>query len=156
MKTALIAVVCFACGFAAQEAKETLEFDFERPAFAADGIGTIAIHFMAAKDGFSSNVNLIAQPFAGTMEAYDQISMKEFEQMGLTVIEKTNTDGVLRYHYKGVQNGLPLRFFSKAVQVDNRVYLATATTLQKEWETVSQELVRSVESFELKEAPAVN
>ena len=148
----MIGMLCFATGLAVQEQEKSLRYDFDPPAFASDAEGTIAMHFLPPENGFSANVNLMAQSYDGTLEDYEKLSTRQMKAMGLVIIEKSIKDNVLRYEYKGVQSGQKLRWYAKAFKANDKVYLATATAHQDQWEEQSPVLIMSVESFDLQAA----
>lgn len=127
-----------------------LEYDFEPPAFAADQHGQILHYYMAPHDGFAANINLMAQPYEDTLEAYDELSQGQFKQMGLTLISNELKHGVLTYEYKGKMQGRELHWYSRALKRGDTVYIVTVSVLAKRWEKDSPALIKSAQSFGLK------
>jgi|GEM_PF-2643127 len=155
MKTAVIALACFAAGLAVQNAPEALQYDFNPPPFAADAEGMIFFHFLPAEDNFSANINCMSQPYLGTLEEYDKLSRDQFKQMGMQIITAKVEDGFLVYEYTGRQQGRDMHWYSRACKRGEKIYLITATSLDKKWENDSKVLKDSVDSFKLREAKGV-
>lgn len=154
MKTALVAVVCFASGLFVQDAKEVMEYEFDPPAFPADAAGTVFMHFMPPENGFAANINCMVQPYAGSLNAYDNLSTQQFKAMGLEVVMKRKQGNTLTYEYKGNQQNRDLHWYAKAHKTDDKMVLVTATMLAQDWETKGPTLKASVDSFTLKDEKA--
>lgn len=152
MKTAIIAIVCFASGLALQDKPETLDYEFDPPAFPADAEGTVFMHFLPGTQNFAANVNCMIQAFDGTLDEYDQISKQQFAAMGMKVVDAKKQGSFLTYEYTGIQQGRELHWYSEARLINGKVYLVTATALQSEWKEQSETLIDSVKSFKLKQA----
>ena len=98
--------------------------------------------------GFAANVNVMRQPWADTLDAYDDLTDAQLDQMGWRVTEREALEGELRYRYEGAFQGRPLRWSARAVPGDGVVFLVTATATPEQWERSGAQLDRSVESFE--------
>jgi len=107
----------------------------------------VAIFFLPASDGFAANVNIQKQDFSGSIEAYDKLSVSQFESMGMAVTRRTIDGNALFYEYKGYNQGRELHWYSKAIKRGAHIYLATATGLESRWNEQKVELMNSVESF---------
>ncbi|OPX54406.1 hypothetical protein SAMN02745127_02813 [Oceanospirillum multiglobuliferum] len=105
--------------------------------------------YLPADNGFASNVNVLIQPYPGTLEDYKKLSDAQFAQLGLTIITSTISDGVLIFEYKGVVQGQNLHFYSKAIKNGNNFYLATATDSASNWSKNKGLLMKSVNSFKV-------
>jgi len=149
MKTALIAIISFCAGIAMQEAPQQLMYELDPPGFTVDDDGTVCMHFLPPDNNFAANVNVMAQPYEGTLAEYDALSREQFDQLGVKVLHADLNDGVLIYEYTGRQQGRNLRWYSVAHKKGNKVYLATATGLASAWEDQSASLKASVDSFKL-------
>lgn len=150
MKTIALLILIATTSFAAPP--KALEYDFKPPVFAADQHGTVFHYYLPPQQNFAANVNLMAQPYEDTLEAYDELSRGQFTELGLELIAGTLEDGVLTYEYKGKMQGLNLRWYSRAIKQGDSVLLITATALASRWEADSPALLESVNSFRLKQA----
>lgn len=106
--------------------------------------------FLPAKNGFASNVNVQIQAYPGTLTQYKELSMGQFEQMGISIISSEETADSISFEYSGVMQGLNLHWFSKAFKKGNHVYLVTATGSEKDWDVDKKILMDNVNSFKLK------
>ena len=107
----------------------------------------IAIFFLPASENFSANVNIQKQQFAESLEAYDRLTMGQFKQHNVTVLNHALKGNDLRYEYKGDMQGRTLHWYARAVKTGQHVYLVTATGLDSQWEQQKPSLIRSVDSF---------
>lgn len=148
MKTLAAIALLVTTSFAAPP--EALQYDFTPPAYPDDQAGQIFHYYMPPADGFSANINLIAQPYNDTLQAYDELSQAEFEQLDLDLIRNELANGVLTYEYKGRVQNIDLHWYARATKKGDKIYLITATALADRWETDSPALVESVNSFALK------
>ncbi len=109
----------------------------------------MAMYYLPATGDFSANVNVMKQAFDQPMEAYDKISMQQFEQMKATMLQHKLQENEILYEAQAESNGTAMHFYSRAVKQGNFVYLVTATGLENHWETQKAELMKSVNSFKL-------
>jgi hypothetical protein len=114
------------------------------------GSGVVATFMLPPIAGFSDNVNVMVQEFAGTLSDYDQLTKKQFEQNAMTVHASQLAKEVLIYEYSGKFQGRALHWYSRAYQKDGKVYLITATCAEERWEKNKALLIESVDSFALK------
>lgn len=136
----------------------------EAPAYRAHGLSiqppmpkevrsypyTMAMFYLPPSDGFSANVNIQKQVFVQDMEAYDQISKSQFEEMGAKLLRGEVRDNEALYEGTvTANNGQRFHIFSRAVKDGNFVYLVTATALERHWPEQKAELMQSVNSFRL-------
>jgi len=130
---------------------ESLGFSMSPPETVLSEMGQQPLMlFLPADDGFAPNVNVMIQPYAGTMEEYTELSLSQFRQLGLEVVEEPvieESSGV--FQYQGFMNGLNLRFYAKAFAKGDKIYLITATAKQSHWDKYGGVLIKSVESFQL-------
>lgn len=157
-KTALLAgslsLVSFLAGKAV--ANNTLVFDsmnfsIESLEAEADEAPYQALSmFLPPSEGFAPNVNVLSQPFTGSMDEYIEISKKEFEELGLEVLklEREDKDTVVMM-YAGVMGGLDLHCYVKGIATGDEVLLATGCSLDDQWSDVSDDLEACVDSFKL-------
>jgi hypothetical protein len=107
----------------------------------------VAYFFLAPSDGFAANVNIQKQPFSGTIEEYDALSTKQFQDLKLELVNRSSKTNTLLYEYRGEMEGNKLHFYSKAVKSGPSIYLVTATSLDSRWNQQKGSLVKSVDSF---------
>lgn len=112
----------------------------------------IALFYLPAEDGFAANVNVQKQPYADTMEAYDKLSVSQFEALKITVLKRTLGKDEILYEYKGTLQGAEMHFYSRAIKKGNAIILTTATALEASWEKQKAELVKSVDSVQVAQA----
>ena len=109
----------------------------------------LALFYLPPVDGFAPNVGVRVQVFYGTMKEYDEISAKQFKKTGIKLLHHQVRGNEAVYEYDGELRGTHMHWYSRAVKKDDRVYVITATALQSQWGSVKDELVHSVDSFEL-------
>lgn len=143
-----VTALAFTASLAVEDAKE-LSYEFDPPAFAEDGNGTVFFHFLPTEDQFAANINCMAQPYKGTLEDYDNLSRNQFEQFGMEMVSAENKGDVLTYEYHGKQQGRHLHWYAKAHKRGDKIYLVTATALHSKWQAHSKLLVPAVDSFKL-------
>jgi hypothetical protein len=162
----VVAVACLgilAVVVTAQTGKKADPLKFPKCGFAIaplDEVGEGSVQalmmFMPASDGFAPNVNVQIQEFAGTMEDYRTLSVKQFAEMKLKVISDQLAEGVFTTEYSGTMQGHALHFCAKAIGRNGKVYLATGTAPEGQWKAVGAKLKACVDSLNLLavEAPA--
>jgi hypothetical protein len=101
-------------------------------------------------DGFGANVNIQVQEYDGTLEGYDKISRDQFKQAGLRVITANINGDTLTIEYVGKMSSYELHWYARAIKRGQRIYLATATSLETRWASQGSTLMKSVNSFNLK------
>lgn len=111
----------------------------------------IASFFLPPSDNFAANVNILKQQFGDPLEAYDKLSISQFKQFKLTVLNRTLKGDELRYEYKGDMQGRALHWYARTVKTGQHIYLVTATGLDSQWEQQKSLLIKSVESFVTKQ-----
>ena len=104
-------------------------------------------------DGFAPNLNVQLQPFGGPMVQYVAATHSQLLAAGLEWQEEPVLDGSeATFEYAGVLEGRELRWYARAIQRDNLVYLVTATVPRGEWEALGARMRRAVDSFRLEPA----
>lgn len=111
----------------------------------------IAVFFLPPSNNFAANVNVQKQQFTGPIEDYDKLSASQFKQFGLTVLNRTLKGNEARYEYKGDVEGKRMRWYARSIKGGDYVYLVTATGLEEQWDRQKLVLIKSVESFVLKQ-----
>ena len=111
----------------------------------------IAMFFLPASDNFAANVNIQKQQFAESIEVYDKLTMNQFKQFNMTVLNRMLKGNELRYEYKGDMQGRTLHWYARAIKTGQHVYLVTATSLDSQWGQQKSLLIKSVDSFAAKQ-----
>lgn len=135
--------------FAISQPLLAAEYEFTPPEFPDDTGGQVFQYFMPASDGFAANVNLQIQPYDGSLEEYEALSIAQFEQLELEVLKSERSDGELLFEYRGDMQGTELHWYARVIQGDGMFYVVTATALAERWEEEQEELIDSVHSFAL-------
>lgn len=102
-------------------------------------------------DGFTPNVNVQIQPFAGTMADYTTLSKQQIEGAGWKLLNlSTPGKDVITLEFAGEAQGFAFHWYAKAVKNGDRVYLVTATASENYWAELAGQLKSTVDSFKLK------
>ncbi|RUO25928.1 hypothetical protein CWE09_04160 [Aliidiomarina minuta] len=125
------------------------DYNFEPPEFPEQTGGQIFQYYLPADNGFAANVNLQIQPFDGSLEEYEEISVSQFEQMDIEVLQLERTGNELLIEYRGAMQETDLHWYARVVKQDNLYYVLTATALAERWNEEQDALVNSVHSFQL-------
>ena len=151
MKTILISLIICACASGADNMATYKQYGFSirLPVDKEVSYGLIVNAFLPPKNGFSSNVNVMLQDFSGKLEDYDALTQGQFKQAKLNVIVSKNTGTFIEYEYSGNQNGVDLHWYSRAYKGPKGVFLITGTTLESEWKSQKDLVIKSVTSFSL-------
>lgn len=110
----------------------------------------VAIFFLPPADGFSANVNIQKQKYSDSIEAYDRLSSSQFKHLKWTVLDRKLKPVEAVYEYKGEFEGRTLHWYARAIKHGEYVYLVTATCLDSKWQEEKTELLKSVDSFRIK------
>jgi hypothetical protein len=105
---------------------------------------------LPARNGFSANVNILIQPYPGSLQDYKELSQTQFKQLGLRVIDSDESKNTLTWEYAGKMSGREFHFVAKVIKEGNLFYLATGTDLEINWPITSAQLKRVVKSFTTK------
>lgn len=104
--------------------------------------------FLAPYNGFASSVNVMIQPYIGKMDEYVTQSKQQFDEMKWQVVsDQLVSPTEWRVEYQGELQGQSLRWYARAVMKDGKVYVATATAAQSQWDDVSEVLKQKVDSL---------
>jgi len=104
---------------------------------------------LPAVDKFAANVNVQIQPYEGTIEEYEALTLKQFKDFGLKVIERKKVGKlVIVFHYSGELQGRLLHWYARAEKSGDHVYLVTATTGEGQWAEQAAKLKACVDSFQ--------
>ena len=153
LMTPILILLALSTGAFAADKYVNTELGFEMVVPAAGNVSGIYQHcmfYLPTVNGFSANVNLQVQEFAGTLEEYKAASEQQFKQAGIIIVRSALAGGSLSIEYKGTMQNLALHWFARALKKENRMYLITATALETRWSIDSPGLVQSVNSFRLK------
>lgn len=154
--TAIFAMIVWFVGSYAQVEKTPEKLKFNEYGFTIAPLeepktsqGTYLMMFLPATDGFSSNVNVIAQSYSEGMPAYIALSKGQFKGLGLELLSEKNVgESVVSFEYSGPSQGRNLHWYSKAVQKGkDTIYLITATSTEEQWPKHKSKLMECVDSF---------
>jgi len=109
----------------------------------------VAIFLLSASDGFAANVNIQKQKYSASIEAYDNLTVRQFKNFKFNVLERKRKDNEVTYEYKGYGQGKSLHWYARAIKQGKHVYLVTATGLDSHWSEQKAELMNSVNSFKV-------
>ena len=103
-----------------------------------------------AADNFAANVNVQIQPYEGSIEEYAALTLKQFKDLGIKVIEqkKLGKSGTA-FEYSGELQGRDLHWYARAEKLGGQVYLVTATAAEGHWANQALQLKACVDSFRL-------
>ena len=109
---------------------------------------------MPASDGFTPNVNVVIQQYPEGLDAYRKLTLTQLSALGMELIQEREISATtLLFEYIGNKDDRVLHHYSRAIHRDGRIYLATGTSLAKQWEAVGPALRACVDSLEL---PRIN
>jgi hypothetical protein len=110
----------------------------------------ICFFFLPTKNNFAANVNIQSQFYNDSIKSYDVLSLSQFKQMNLKVINhKLNKNSII-YEYVGEYQGQTLHWYAIAQKSGSYILLATATALDSLWDEQKKVLQDSVNSFSVK------
>jgi hypothetical protein len=106
---------------------------------------------------FAGNVNVLIQPYNGTMSEYTAVTLKQFKEARLKDIEhKKIADSIMVFEYSGPFQGRALHWYARAEKTGEQVYLVTATAAEEEWPKQKVQLKACVDSFRCESDSAKN
>jgi hypothetical protein len=155
MKIALtiIAIAVFASTtFAADKyVNDTFGYEISSPEVKDfSGVYQSSMFYLPVVDGFGANVNIQVQEFEGTLEDYEKLSKDQFKQAGIRVMSSKISGDILTLEYAGKLTTYEMHWYARAIKRGQRIYLATATSLETRWSSQGPILLKSVDSFKLK------
>ena len=116
-------------------------------------IGTVyqpLMMFLPGTENSIQNVGVQIQPYDGTMEEYDAMSMDQFKQLNFKMIKANKIDkNTITYEYTGTMQERSLHWYTKAIKKGAQVYLATASVTEDQWAAIATKMKACVDSFEL-------
>ncbi|MDR2425743.1 MAG: hypothetical protein LBD46_00930 [Endomicrobium sp.] len=107
------------------------------------------IMFLPGDVTFTPNVNVQKQRFAATADEYVKLSIEQFEDFGMRLIEKKQNEKFATFEYTASMGGKDLHFYAKAIFSKGYVYLVTGTALVSQWDKVGKILKKNVDSLEV-------
>ena len=109
------------------------------------------MQFLPVTEGFGPNINVVIQPYPGSIKDFGALSKDQFKKMNWVIIsEKQIGDVEWMVEYKGPMNGRDLHFYARAISIGSKVYLVTATAKDSQWDSVGSILRSRVDSFKTK------
>jgi hypothetical protein len=113
------------------------------------GMQTLAMT-LPPTEQFTPTINVIDQPYPGTLDDYITLSKGEMDKANDKIISATKigTDSAV-FEYIGSLGGPELHWYAKAVHKPGHVYLAKATATITQWDTISGQLKSCVDSLRL-------
>ncbi len=127
-----------------------VDYQFTPPNFPDGASGVLFHYYLPAIDKFASNVNLGSQAFAGSVEAYDELTQAQFRQYSFEVLRSEIRGNEIVYEYRGVVQERLLFWYARAIKHGNNFYVITATYPQIRAEIDGPALRAAVDSFQLK------
>ena len=112
----------------------------------SNAIYTLAMFFLEMTDDFSPNINVQSQPFVGSLAEYDNISVAQFNEWGMEIVQHNSNEEEIMYEYRGVMQNLRMHWYARALKRGDFIYLVTACALESQWSDVGQRLIDSVNS----------
>jgi hypothetical protein len=123
-------------------------FSMVPPAWAVGNNGMICSFFLPPADNFAANVGVMIQPYKGTLQEYDTLSLAQLKQSQATILIDKIEDDCLTYEYTAVMQNKAMHFYTRAFKHgSSKVYLATATCLDASAPAQLPILQASVDSF---------
>jgi hypothetical protein len=116
----------------------------------AAGQSPVVVLFLSPTGGFAPNVNVLIQDFPNSISDYISLTKKEFDSNGITIVkEQTVSPEEWIVEYSGTLSGKSLHWYARAIKKGSKVFLTTATATPDQWGTVSEKLIKCVDSFAL-------
>jgi len=110
----------------------------------------VLVMFLPSSGGFAPNVNVQVQPFPGTIKEYVDLSRRQFQAVGITVLSEQITQTSAIWEYSGSLEDRKLHWYARAERAgEGKVYLITATAAEPQWNTHAAKLKTCVDSFRL-------
>lgn len=117
---------------------------------ATDKPGQILFMYLPASESFAPNINVLSQNYTGTIKEYLDITNEELKKYNLKIIKSKITEDSILIEYAGKMEGKELHFYAMAYKKNDLIYLATGTSLETQWATVSKKIIPIIDSFKLK------
>ncbi len=109
----------------------------------------VLVLLLPATEAFAPNVNVMLQPYKGTIAEYYKISLMQYDQQGTKILSYKVIDSKILIIETVDKDGL--QYYARAEILKGKVYLVTATATQNQWKTYGDQLRVCVNSFRLLE-----
>jgi hypothetical protein len=161
----LLASIIVSAACAAQSNPAPAALDFPNCGFhinaldqpATTGSQIVVTMSLPATLGFAPNANVMIQYYPKTMADYIALSKSQLPSItGTIVSEKSPNANTWLVEYAGEFSGRKMHWYARAVLLNGRLYLATATALAEQWADASEKLKRCVDSLEIPATPTVS
>lgn len=104
---------------------------------------------LPAEAGFAPNVNVIVEPFSGSLKEYKKMSVEQLEFLEVEPVKVKQKKGELTFEYEGDMLGPRIvHVFTRVILVDDKVFVATATATPEQWKNHGKQLREVVNSIE--------
>lgn len=114
----------------------------------ADTVKIGSFHTAQAGAGFSANINIMIQYQKVTPETYLKNSKAELKEFDGILIDSTIEDNIVNTEFKATFDGkTSLHFWSKAIILEDRVILITATVLESDAKDMKEKVVETLNSY---------
>ncbi len=110
---------------------------------------TVLAMFLPVSEKFAPNVNIIIQPFEGTLEQYARLTRGQIRAGRFSILEEKFSPDSVAWEYAGKMGELDLHWYARAVRRADLVYLVTATSSEAQWPSLAVKLKRCVDSFRI-------
>ena len=157
MKTRLIVtlfLLTLALSLSAQDATNRLRFPATGFSIApleaspGDEARKALMMFLPASENFAANVNVLIQPYSGTIEEYTKVTLDAYKANGMKVLQqKEISRSVVVFEVTGEMDGRTLHWYSRAEKVAGRIYLATGTAREEDWPRQGAPIKNCVDSL---------
>jgi hypothetical protein len=107
----------------------------------------VVIMHLPPKDGFSPNVNVQVQVYAGTIKEFAEMTKAQMKQVNFTTLNEKVAGSSMTMEFLGEVLGRKMHFYSKAELGQGKVYLATGSALAANWDETSARLKACVDSL---------
>jgi hypothetical protein len=140
---------------------ETYGYSIELPKFPGANPNSNATAFIVTgppANGFAPNVNVTIQGISTTLKAYRDLSVAQFDQLGLKVNSekerKVSGREAIEFDYEGKlpQADKAFRFLALAVVEKERIVLVTCTATPQTFPAVEAEFHACIDSMKFPEA----
>lgn len=153
--TFALLLACWSPGLAGAEPTNTLIFPTHGFSIAPlegradDQTVQPVIMMLPPVNGFAGNVNVMVQPYGDSLDAYIALSEGQFAGMKWKVVKRSKTATSATWEYTGNSAGRALHWYARALWVEGKVYLVTATAAKAQWADQAAALRACVDSFTL-------
>ncbi len=115
----------------------------------AAGTAQLLTMYLPPSHGFAPNVGVQIQDYAGSIDDYAALSLKQFASLKFTVLSNTKSgQDTIILNYTGRIQGSLLHSYAKAVSKNGKILLTTAIATEDQWKTSADKLKACVDSFE--------